>query len=234
MNDSEKRIHQNPVISTKECYVAFLDLLGFKTIINDWNPSIIKEMLEGVFDISNLLKSCRATPIGLNSQKSAAYFNSLHENLFIYTMSDSIVLAIESANERNLHFLLYTCDFIQKYFFEQYNVLLRGGVSIGWFYGSGSIAFGEGFVNAYKLEGKAKFPRVIVDKKLEQVLDDTCNDWFYQLLKENDYWSVNWFYNLNNSIDKIKSFCEQRIKECENNEDIKSKYQWILNRFCHS
>lgn len=227
MKDIEVRIHENPVIPNKECYVAFLDVLGFKNIIDNWEPSKIQEMLEGVFNISNLLKSCRATPLGRNSQKSADYFNELHKNLFIYIMSDSIVLAIESSIDRNLHFLLYACDFIQKYFFDQYEVLLRGGISNGWFYGRGSIAFGEGFVKAYRLEGVAEYPRVIIDKDLEQVLEDACNNWPYQIHKESDYLSVDWLYNLSSSIDEITRICNQNI--IEYTDVVKKKYQLLRN-----
>ena len=233
MKDIEVKIHENPVIPNKECYVAFLDVLGFKNIIDNWEPSKIKEMLEGVFNISNLLKSCRATPLGRNSQKSADYFNDLHENLFIYIMSDSIVLAIESSNDRNLHFLLYACDFIQKYFFDQYEVLLRGGISKGWFYGRGPIAFGEGFVKAYRLEGEAEYPRVIVDNKLKQVLEDTCNDWSYQIYKESDYWSVDWLYYISSNTDEITNICNQNIIKNKDVEKVKKKYQWILDRISH-
>lgn len=237
MSDNEVRIRQNPVISNKECYVAFLDLLGFYEIIDEWEPSKINEMFEGLFDAGNLLKSCRATPLGFDSIKSAEYFNSLHENLFIYIMSDSIVLAIENSNERNLHFLLYTCDFIQKYFFEQYSVILRGGVSVGWFYGQGPIAFGEGFVNAHYLEDKkAIYPRIIIDKKLEDVLEDACNDWPYRIHTESDYCSVDWLYNINVSYDEIKSICNKNIIEHDKQEQesVRIKYQWILNRFRHN
>lgn len=236
MNDNEVRIHQNPVIPNKECYVAFLDLLGFHEIIDKWEPSKIKEMFEELFNAGNLLKSCRATPLGYNSIKSAEYFNSLHENLFIYIMSDSIVLAIENSNERNLHFLLYTCDFIQKYFFEQYSVILRGGVSVGWFYGKGPIAFGKGFVNAHYLEDKkAIYPRVIIDEKSEKILEDACNDWPYQIHKESDYCSVDWLYNINMSYDEIKSICNKNIIEHDKQEQesVRKKYQWILDRICH-
>ena len=99
------------------------------------------------------------------------------------------------------------------------------------FYGRGSIAFGEGFVKAYRLEGVAEYPRVIIDKDLEQVLEDACNDWLYQIHKESDYLSVDWLYNLSSSIDEITRICNQNI--IEYTDVVKKKYQWILDRITH-
>ena len=107
MNDKGLAVHDNPVIINKPCYVAFLDLLAFKEIVKNWEPERVSEIFSGLIDMSNLLKRCKATAINSGSNKAVEYFNNCHKGLFIYIMSDSIVLAIESSYERNLHFLLY-------------------------------------------------------------------------------------------------------------------------------
>ena len=227
-------VRGNPVINNDECYVAFLDILGFKNLIKTKECTEIIEIFNEIINRGNIIKSCRAEAIGENkiNKKLTDDFNKLRESLFIYIMSDSIVLAIKSDNAKRLHFLLYVCDCIQKYLFDKCEVLLRGGVSSGRFYGNTPVAFGDGFLKAYNLqENCAVYPRVIIDPGLVSDLKNTCNDYQYKLLEEDDYQSVDRISSIERrSFQKVCKVCKKMIDDLKVNEEIKRKYRWILGR----
>ena len=86
-----------------------------------------------------------------------------------------------------------------------------------------------------------------IDNNLKEIIDSIPKDFPYEMLKSDDYWSVNWLYGINYNPGEIEKICDKKIEECNYEiekkdeivkccsqikicESVKSKYQWILNR----
>lgn len=140
-------------------YIAFLDMLGFKRLVNDESKfGIIMQIFEKVkysYKIESVINDEQGTQ---NSSNNETY------SITTKIISDSICLYIKADDEKNLLFLLFACSIIQ---WELANfetpILLRGGVVKGKLYSDGNIIFGPGLTRAYLLEEQnAKFPRIIM------------------------------------------------------------------------
>lgn len=151
----------------KECYVAFLDILGFKKICLEMSS---EDVLKIFLDIKQTGEKQKEKYRGFGCD--AADVQILHDNLYFHIMSDSIVFAIERDLKGSYDFLLSCCKTIQRNLLFNHKILLRGGVSKGCFYGNQEIMFGKGLINAYNIEKTAKVPCVCVDKK---ITDDPQN-----------------------------------------------------------
>lgn len=142
----------------KECYIAFLDLLGFKNRIEDKKTSC--EDIAKVFD--EIDKKC---PVYINEEdRPLMEFSLLRKKI----MSDTICLYVDSSVNNSLAGLIATCDYLQVRLsrFET-PILLRGAIIKGDIYAEGDITFGPGVSKAYLLEEKtAKYPRIILTKNL--------------------------------------------------------------------
>lgn len=128
--------------------VAFVDILGFKTIIED-----------SVCDTSLRRKVLEATEI-IHSRREGQI-----EGTQVTTFSDSAVISYP-LNMRNA--LFYTIIDIIHLQLELGNkgIMLRGGIAIGDVYHDDDIVFGPAMNEAYFLESKvAKFPRVVIRKE---------------------------------------------------------------------
>lgn len=128
--------------------VAFVDILGFKTIIED-----------SVCDTSLRRKVLEATEI-IHSRRGGKI-----EGTQVTTFSDSAVISYP-LNMRNA--LFYTIIDIIHLQLELGNkgLMLRGGIAIGDVYHDDDIVFGPAMNEAYFLESKvAKFPRVVIRRE---------------------------------------------------------------------
>lgn len=246
-------IYNNPLIDDVECYVAFLDILGFRELVKNIHPKEIKEILFDMVCRENLDKKVKAEAFD-NANSIINWFNRVHDKLYICNVSDSIVLAIDTSDTRNLDFLLSECYKIQWYFFNKYEIIMRGAVSKGCFYGNSVLTIGKGLQQAFELEEKkAKYPRVILDRDLirdfKELYADICDEnskecrelvselLDYKLLldPEDDYYYVKWLCNLD--VQKVYQFCNKKIHELDTkykNEKkrrkIERKYQWIIDK----
>ena len=142
----------------KECYIAFLDLLGFKDLIAD-GESLCEDIAK-VFDEIFI-----EYPVTIDNEKRYLIdFNMLKRKV----MSDTICLYIDSSITNSLAGLISTCDYLQVRLSRRKKpVLLRGAIIKGEIYAEGDVTFGPGVSKAYLLEEKtAKYPRIILTKDL--------------------------------------------------------------------
>lgn len=147
-------------INYKRSFCAFLDILGFQSLVNS---NAGKSKLEHYFWL-------------VDSQRD--YLKGIQDktDIKILGISDSIILSYELVDdaerdiERFRHFLL-AIALIQSSF-ATHNIWLRGGVSIGdvAFEPDESFIVGRGYIQAYKLEQVARFPRVILDTNVVKEL----------------------------------------------------------------
>lgn len=171
----------------KEHIVAFLDVLGFRSLVTKNNVNKINEY----FKITEIVKD----EIGKISVKSDINF---------VTFSDSIVLVVKfGVNDDRLFKVRQFCiaiSILQRNLAKS-DIWLRGGISFGKlaFDKEKNIIFGPALINAYELESRhAKFPRVLLDQKFLQYLQcETTLDLIKKLnLKNNnDSWILPVLYS---------------------------------------
>lgn len=128
-------------------YIAFLDMLGFKNLVNDEAKfDYIMRVFEKI-DRNYKIESVLWDEHGNQVTSDKEYFINTK------IISDSICLYINADDEQNLLLLLFTCKVVQ---WELTNletpILLRGGIVKGKLYSDGNIIFGPGLTKAYLLE----------------------------------------------------------------------------------
>ncbi|MCF6440453.1 hypothetical protein L1077_13535 [Pseudoalteromonas luteoviolacea] len=150
-------------IQYKECFVAFLDVLGFQEMLNEHK----KEKLEKYFKIVEK---------EIHNLKSADTIIKRYIKSIV--ISDSIILCVEPNNDQNkIQYLRELCIAIAKIQYElmSENIFLRGAITFGnvHFDVERHQIVGPAYVKAYKMEEDlAKFPRVILDTELVVLLEE--------------------------------------------------------------
>jgi hypothetical protein len=159
----------------RQCFVAFLDILGFRSLI---------ARIAGDPDLLHQLSSITALAVrpGSGEKRTSLGPCLIQTRAF----SDCVVVFTPSepmTGERLHPNPLAQLLFVVRYFHDQaleLGVCIRGGVSVGPMYwhetwsdpqacpprgspGSLPLTFGQGLIDAYKLESEvAKVPRVVV------------------------------------------------------------------------
>ena len=147
------------------CYIAFLDILGFKNLIKTKSCDYIY----GIF--SEHMKN----PIGRFSLGTKSIVNM--DDVKVKVMSDSICFYIDSQITNALVGLLAVCQYFQAKLLELPEpILSRGAIVRGDLFTTGDVIFGPGFVDAYLLEeNSAKYPRIIMTiATIESARDTTA------------------------------------------------------------
>lgn len=139
-------------------YVAFLDILGFKSMVES-------EAKNGGGFYLRKLYNCH--------QKARSIFQTDPE-LSVIQFSDSIVISrpysecyFESFVER-----IYT---YQRYLLEE-GLLCRGGIAVNQHFNDDSFTFSAGLIDAYIVEStSAKYPRVVVSSNVVELVFPDSN-----------------------------------------------------------
>jgi len=156
-------------ISYQKCFVAYLDILGFKErVINSENNR------EG---ISLLLDSLKICNIFDSRNKKATNDTGKYRTINIQSrfFSDSLVFFLE-VNPDDLSHLFLIIRYLQDRLWEK-ELLIRGAVVYGDIYlpkgkEERNITLGPAIIKAYELESKvAIYPRVVIDKDLYDYID---------------------------------------------------------------
>lgn len=213
----------------KECYIAFLDLLGFKSLIEDVETTC--EDIAKVFDEID-----KEYPVSINEEdRPLMDFSELKKKI----MSDTICLYVDSSVDNSLAGLIATCDYLQVRLSRRNPpILLRGAIIKGKIYAKGDITFGPGVSKAYLLEEKtAKYPRIILTKNLidEWKTHDFYGDDYVHTYTFRDFdafYAVDYlylFYGLDHSKMTWKRFARfvYDILDKETDLSIREKYLYL-------
>lgn len=159
-----------------EKFVLFLDILGFRDLIENNTLEEIKKIYENqviqtIGPALQLASLVYGFPISLKFAVDGTVLKDTIQEIFeIHIMSDSIIIWTKDTENITLMKLLgFTSVFIQKTFIL--GVPLRGAISKGNVSELTtpvnnilqSCVIGNGIVNAYKLEGKQNWMGCIVD-----------------------------------------------------------------------
>ncbi len=134
-------------IATEEYFIAFLDVLNCKKIIQTDSHDV------HLNQIRNIYTSWRQ----IINEKDFV-FSQIELKIF----SDNILLAIKtSCNRAADHILECVADIAEHFLVCGYK--LRGGICKGKLYIDDTFVWGEGLVDAYNMEStEAKYPRIIL------------------------------------------------------------------------
>lgn len=213
----------------KKCYVAFLDVLGFKEMIKRKSCEYIYEIFSKEFK-----QKIKQIYIGTTLVSDMA-------NVEMKVMSDSICLYIDSSIENSLFALVCaTAHFQNELLCFEEPVLTRGAIVHGDIFSEGDIIYGPAFVDAYlKEEQLAKYPRIILDEGLIEEVESNSDENVYKALNQFslfdfdgnfvvDYWQVFNEINKNKYLDLL-SYIEKVISENEN-ESVVEKYKYFKSQ----
>ena len=145
----------SPTCIYKQKVVLFLDLLGFKEVIDNREASDIYNALKIIKGIKELDDDQKE--YGVKTTRLATHF------------SDSLVVSFDVTDPSQV---FYTLHDIQTMLLELTlkKYICRGGVVVGDIYHDEKYIFGPAFLNAHKLESSvAKNPRIIVDESVFSV-----------------------------------------------------------------
>ena len=149
----------------KEYYIAFIDVLGFKQMVQE-------KTCQEIIDIYKSIKSMRVLQKHIEdggTENSVPFIP--HADINIKIMSDSVCIYIRADISSSLFQLIFICmDFQSRMLELDPPILIRGAIAKGNLYSDGDIVFGPGFVQAYVMEEKnASVPRIIITK---EIVDD--------------------------------------------------------------
>lgn len=144
------------------CYIAFLDLLGFKKIIESKQ---CEEIVQIFSDIKK--RKLQNVYVNVNGKCETLIDHDSIQEVKLKIMSDSICFYVNALIPHAFFLLLAICGTFQFAMAKREEpVLMRGGIVLGELYAEGDITFGPGLTDAYLLEEQsAKNPRIIISKE---------------------------------------------------------------------
>ncbi|MBN2181908.1 MAG: hypothetical protein JW715_08325 [Sedimentisphaerales bacterium] len=184
---------EKSMINSKKTLLAYLDILGYKEIIENEPPGKFYKSIVAVFDdlkqlFDGLVPHEISSDSDLEKQCNAEIVKAIKFNI----ISDAIIVSLryDDINRINQDFyekidndfsglvlFFYIVSTFVLRFVAQVGFLLRGGICLGEFYHdvfnhsllTGDFVFSKTLVGAYLLEQEAKHPRILVDKSLSEL-----------------------------------------------------------------
>ena len=226
--------------SYKKSYVAFLDILGFKEMINT-------SAFDKIFNIFQLnicsdeYKKAFSKAFNENDDncEDLKAYNEALQNAMIYTMSDSLVISTDSEKPMALEVIIDACLYVQTmlYTFDT-PILLRGAIAVGDYYCNNSIAFGKGMVDAYICqENYSIYPRIILSTDIVKKLSDSSYKEDKLCLDDDGYYYIDcvkeYLDGKSESSEECVKFQKIIRKYLDGYYDTKlrEKYRWLSDEY---
>lgn len=202
-------------------YIAFLDILGMKNLVNQSYTDLrtIFNAVESGKELYSQMKVPGGTP----------FIDKDH--LKITIMSDALVLSINSDIDRAFSKLIGFSSYLIIRLLQvlERPIFLRGGITKGTIFHNDNIVFGPGLVDAYNLENDvAKSMRCIISPNLND--DITVQTYLSRegcaLItdQEDGLFFINY---LSLEIKDHLNNVAIEIIESDVNDNIKDKYKWL-------
>lgn len=216
-----------------ECYIAFLDIMGFKKFINDNSCNEIAK----VFARFSNKKPLKAAYLGDKNIIS----ETTTEALKMKVMSDSICFYIDVNLPDALLCIIASCMTFQYNLYQNdIPVFLRGAIVRGHLYAKDDIIFGPGLTQAYLLEeNNAKYTRIILTGETLKFADDKSennNIDYASILRglvfrdDDAFYTINCIKMLLDGEPAILENVENRIKfmlDTTTDSSIRDKYLYL-------
>ena len=143
-----------------EYYVAYFDVLGYKDAFKESKDISAKliESIESSIDLMKKIVSIVNTPSKEKIEERA----KIEYKIF----SDNILICCKKTNnlisEYFLASFLRLVAFIQRVFFMDFHLIVRGGITKGPLYLTDDFVGGKALIDAVELEDSAVYPRIVV------------------------------------------------------------------------
>lgn len=131
--------------SCTDSLLFYFDILGYKEKIYKNSLDFFNVVQNAIEKINNIV-------------------NNFSDNFNIKIFSDNAVVSIDNTEE-NLQKLISLAILIQASLMQN-ELLIRGSITSGEFYMDNICVYGNALVRAVELEHEAKYPRVIIDTKI--------------------------------------------------------------------
>lgn len=154
-----------PRYSYHKRVVVYIDILGFKHIVDSTLTATGKPRTRTVNDVAGIYRIIRSSIMRHIRYVSSTPAGS--DSRFTY-FSDSIVVSFKPGKEWELAGWLSSLRHMQMDLLQT-DVICRGAVTYGYVVHNEGMLFGPALVRAYLLESKeAKYPRIIVDPAIAE------------------------------------------------------------------
>ena len=207
-------------------YVAFLDILGFRNLVN--NPKVLCGDILKIYKFLDQYND-------MFFMFSKDGFEDMKNRIKMKIMSDSICIYIEADAPNALWWLVSFCTLFQ------YNLLvidpcvfIRGGITYGDMYAKDDTMFGPALTEAYLLEEyNARVPRIIMCKNILDRGRAEANEQFRKLLdslvfRDDDaFYALDYFAFLGETVLPRINTTISSYLDTTTNESIRQKYLYI-------
>jgi hypothetical protein len=159
---------------TETYYVAFIDILGFSELIKKYDKGLLPNVLD---DLKSALdKATDFLKTDYVKEEDAFHWKKY---LKVHLFSDCLCAALPI--KINFNDTFHNFVFFAMYISTYQNLLMekgffaRGGISIGSFYSDENMIFSGALVESVELEKNAVFPRILIDEKLIEAIENMKN-----------------------------------------------------------
>lgn len=222
--------------------ILFIDILGFKDLIDstvDSNGQQVPERIEFVSELLTLPDEIFEAHPELSKSKMVSRF------------SDCIVVSFKYEEKSEVFYTLV--DIVHLYMnFLAKEVLFRGALVLGKIHHTKEMIFGPGLVNAYLQESKAAiYPRVILDEEIIRIgsrhtiaghTPKIEREHIEELIKKDSdgFYYVDYFHNSHGELNDpdldfpdfirwLQTVIEKGLKKRDPGERL--KFTWMRERF---
>nr|WP_279077498.1 hypothetical protein [Hafnia alvei] len=233
--------------------VAFIDILGFKSLLND---TLDKNGNDNEVKIDAIISAYEAIRDIWDLDQAPSHLNSgSTETKKISIFSDCLVVSFAIDQPGGVFSTLLEIKWLIMTLISK-KILCRGAVSIGKFIHTDNYLFGPALVEAYMLESKAAmYPRVILDNTVIEAGAQNRNEnhnfteeqEYVQSLLEQDsdgMFYIDYFFKAQTDLDDPKHDFPDYIDNLadiirkglmgsshHSKADIRVKYSWMRERF---
>lgn len=216
------------MITYKDKIVCFIDILGFREMVN----------VDFANDPAKIYSILSRISLTINNWSKTAITQDL--DLQITQFSDAIVFSFNPTKHYFMNF-----SFFKELAIIMINaeVIFRGGITYGKIFHNNEFIFGPAMIEAYRLESKvAVVPRIIIDDLAMELKDDTdktIKDYTGQFvfkIEDGDYAFIDYIFDVfPYTMDQRSYYAKLRqiISKGLQNSDpgVVAKYEWMRNEY---
>lgn len=210
----------------KEKYIAFVDVLGFSSMVNDFK---FNEYYDAKFNLTS--QDAFHVVNEYYHKLLLELYLEQKSNLEITVISDCIIVSSKTL-EPLILFLFYLQSNMIYHDAANAKILMRGYLTKGRFVHNQkeNLIVGEAYQKAVKGEKETIFPRIEIDNVILDEIQAPYDILIVKDLNDSKYY-VNYlirekFVNMCCRI-PLENFIEDKIQKYETQKNIQSKYIWL-------
>ena len=218
--------------------VAFIDILGWRDMVDESiNHKDLRDKMENaITGMGNIVRK----QVEEEDDPHMAEYGLLPSADQASQFSDSIVISYLFNHAHDLTRLIRELTSYQLIMLQM-GFLVRGGITVGDMFHQESIAFGPALNRAVSLEGKAEFPRVVIDDSLNFCVEELAKQfpahWAFVRKDEDGLYSTDYLTQIALSPASTaftEFFIEKQLTRFAGNLAVFPKYRWLSEKLAHA